>query len=327
MNKVLVLGCGSIGQRHIRNLLSLDAGKIFAFDIDQKKLKQVQQISSAVITSHKLELLWKESPSIAFITLPNSLHIKYALEAAKNDCHLFIEKPLSHNLRNLNSLLNVVKQKKLITFVGCNMRFYWAIAKIKELLKTKPIGKIVSARIEGGQYLPDWHPWEDYRKMYSAKKSLGGGVILDGIHEIDYACWFFGEVVAVMSIYGKLSSLKIDTEDTAEILLKFKNGPLVNIHMDYIQRSYARSCKIIGDKGTIKWDFNEHSIKLYLAKTKKWKVFSEPKNYNLNQMYIDEVKYFLMCVNKRQRTLNDIFAGFQTLQISLGVKRKGLCVE
>ncbi len=325
--KILIIGCGSIGQRHIKNLLFMRAGKILAFDISRKKLKDVEAISSSIITSHKLELLWKESPSIAFITVPNSLHIKYALEAAKRGCHLFIEKPLSHNLRNLNSLFNVIKQKKLITFVGCNMRFYWAISKIKHLLEKNTIGKLISARIEAGQYLPDWHPQEDYRKMYSSKRALGGGVILDAIHEIDYTCWFFGEAVNVMSMYGKLSNLEIETEDIAEIILKFKNGPFVNIHMDYIQRSYARSCKIIGDKGTIKWNFNEHSIKLYLAKIKKWKVFSEPKNYNLNQMYIDEVKYFLMCVNKKQPTFNNVFSGLRTLKIALKAKRKGVCIR
>lgn len=325
--KVLVIGCGSIGQKHIRNLISLGLKNIIAFDIDQRKLKQVRRISSTIEVSDKLNCLWGKKPQIVFITVPNSMHIKYSLEAAKRGCHLFIEKPLAHNLKGLGRLFSIVRQKKLITMVGCNMRFYWAIDRIKNLLYEEKIGRIISARIEAGQYLPDWHPGENYRKMYSARKELGGGIVLDGIHEIDYALWFFGEAEKVLSMYGKLSRLEIETEDTAEAILKFRNGPMVNIHLDYVQRVYARSCKIVGECGSISWDFRDHYVKLYLAKTKKWKILSEPKNYNIREMYIDEIKYFLTCVKRQQRTDNDIFEGFKTLQIALRIKRKGMLVS
>jgi predicted dehydrogenase len=158
--------------------------------------------------------------------------------------------------------------------------------------------------------------------MYSAKRNLGGGVVLDTIHEIDYAMWFFGEVAKISSIYGKLSSLEINTEDIAEVLLKFKKGVIANIHMDYIQRCYSRNCKIIGEEGTIFWDFNENCIKLYSARMKKWKTIYKPKNYQMNQMYIDEIKYFLDCVKKKQNTFNDVFDSLKTLKVALAVKGK-----
>lgn len=318
---ILVIGCGSIGQRHIRNLISLGMRKICAFDINQNKLKQVGRISSAIETSRNLYSLWKHNPRITIISVPTSLHVKFALEAARRGSHLFIEKPLSHNTRNIDSLLKIIRKQKLIALVGCNMRFYWAINRIKNLLKKNMIKKVVSARIEAGQYLPDWHPWEDYRDMYSARKKLGGGIILDSIHEIDYARWFFGEVTDILGMCGKLSSLKIETEDTAGILLRFKNGPIVNMHLDYVQRIYGRTCKIIGEEGTIYWDFNEHAVKVFLARTKRWEIIEEPKNYQANQMYLDEMRYFMNCVKKRQATFNDITAGLKTLKIALSAKK------
>jgi len=324
MKRILVIGCGSIGQRHIRNLLCLKKAKILAFDVDWNKLKQLKRTFSGVTTSSDLRPLWRENPEIAFITNPTSLHLKYAYEAAKRNCHLFIEKPLSHDLKNVTSLLNIVKQKKLITLVGCNMRFYWAISKIKKLLEKGTVGRVLSARIECGQYLPDWHPWEDYRKMYSARKELGGGVILDAIHEVDYACWFFGQVTSAIGMQGKISSLKIDTEDIAELLFKFKSGPLVNIHMDYLQRIFSRSCKIIGERGTIEWRHDTASVKLSFPDKKKSKLFKQPKGYETNQMYVDSTKYFLTCVNKRKKTFNDVFRGAKTLEIILKAKQKGV---
>ena len=210
--------------------------------------------------------------------------------------------------------------------VACNMRFFWAINKIKDLLKNNVIGRVIFARIETGQYLPDWHPWEDYRQMYSAKRNLGGGVVLDAIHEIDYAVWFFGSVEKNIAMYGKLSNLDIETEDTAEIMLKFKNGPMVNIHMDYVQRSPSRSCKIIGEKGTISWDINDNSIKLCLAKSKRGKIFNGPKNYNINQMYLDEIKHFLICVKNNRETIQDVTQGLGILRVALQAKLTGIRV-
>jgi len=327
VSRILVLGCGSIGQRHIRNLLSLNADNILVFDTDQEKLREVKNISLAIETSDNLSLLWKKNPEIAFIAVPTSLHLKYALMAARRGCHLFIEKPLSHNTKGINYFLSIIRKNKLITLVGCNMRFYWAISEIKKLVDKEAIGRIISARIEAGQYLPDWRPGQDYSKSYSARKKLGGGVILDAIHEIDYAQWIFGDIKNVISMYGKLTTLKIDTEDTAEVFLKFTKGPLVNIHMDYIQRFYSRSCKVIGEKGTIKWSFTKHCLQIYLARTKKWKEFLEPKKYNLNQMYVDQIKYFLSCVKRKRKTFNDVFSAFKTLQTTLEVKRKGVIVK
>lgn len=323
METVIVIGCGSIGQRHIKNLLSITNNRpqVLAFDINMNKLQEIKELNRSIIASTDINGLWDLNPSIAFITNPTALHTKYALEAVRHGCHLFIEKPLSDNLKNINRLIELIKNKNLITMVGCNMRFYWAVKKIKNLIGRQVIGKIVSARIEAGQYLPDWHPWEDYRQMYSARKELGGGVILDAIHEIDYSMWLLGNVKNVKSIFGKLSNLEIETEDTAEILLKFKNGPIANIHMDYVQRSYSRSCKIIGEEGTIFWDFNRHCIELYTAKTKKIKIIKEPDNYETNQMYTDEIKYFLDRVKRRENTFNGVVDAAETLKVALLAKR------
>lgn len=318
--KWLVIGCGSIGKRHIRNLQTLNAGEIIAQDVKPDRCREVER-EYGVKAYNDLEEALGEKPQVALICTPTSWHVASALAAARRRCHLFIEKPLSHSLEKIDELIDVVEKKKLVTLVGCNMRFHPGIVKMKELLDSGGIGKVLCARVQAGQYLPDWHPWEDYRKCYSANKSLGGGVILDGIHEIDYVRWFLGEVEQVFSFSGKFSSLEINTEDMAEILLKFKSGSVAEVHLDYLQRFYGRSCQLIGEEGTILWDFHEKQVKLYSAKSEKWETFSQDPAYDINQMYVDEIKHFIFCLQGKARPMQDIKEGKKVLEIALAAKK------
>lgn len=317
--KFLIVGCGSIGKRHISNLKALSVKEIIAQDIREDRLLEVEG-KYRVKTYNDLGEALKERPDAVLVATPTSLHIPVALAAARSGSHLFIEKPLSHNLDGVDELIRIVRREKLVTLVGCNMRFHPGIRLMKELLDEKSIGEVMFTRAQAGQYLPDWHPWENHRQGYSANRSLGGGVILDGVHEIDYITWFLGEVSQVFCLSGKLSSLEIDTEDTAEILLQFRSGAIAEVHLDYIQRSYGRSCQIIGEEGTILWDFNEGQVKFYSADIRKWQVLLENPNYDINEMYIEEMKHFLQCVEGKAKSMQDINSGKRILQIALAAK-------
>lgn len=219
----LVVGCGSIGKRHIGNLIARGAGEILAFDVRADRRREVESQFGVESLGH-LEDAWKRRPNVALITVPTNLHIPLALQAAEHGCHLFIEKPLSDRLEGVDQLLEAVRVRNPVTLVGCNMRFHPGLMMVKKLLEEGTIGRVVAARVEVGQYLPDWHPWEDCRHAYSAHRDLGGGVILDAIHEIDYIRWMLGEVEAIACFAGKLGHLEIEAEDTAAILLRFADG-------------------------------------------------------------------------------------------------------
>jgi predicted dehydrogenase len=326
--KIAIMGCGSIGKRHLENILSISpTTQIIAYDSDKTQLKLVVQAHPNISITTELEYIWQQSPQIVIIALPTSLHISYALLAAKNNCHLFIEKPLSHSLIGISKLIKLTEQKKLVSLIGCNLRFHWAIQKIKELLDKKIIGKVLSANFSSGSFLPDWHPKTDYRLLYSAQQKLGGGVILDAIHELDYPCWFFGEIKQIIGMYGKISNLMIDTEDCADMIIQFKFGPIATIHMDYLHRDYHRRSTIVGENGTIEWDFMLHTVRLYRAIEKKWEEFNEPNGYDFNQVYIDEIKYFMNCVRKGLGTFNDIVFARKILSYALQFKQKGIYVN
>lgn len=309
--KIIIIGFGSIGQRHYKNLLKLGFKNIFIYDSDKTKTLNEKNVLK------KISLEKMKQFNIAFICNPNNAHISSALLCAKAGCHLFIEKPLSHNLKNIKKLSEICRKKKLISMVGCNMRFNPCLKFIKNCLSKNKLEKIYSIHFDTGFYLPYWRPNQDYRKNYAAKKSTGGGMILDGIHSFDLIFWFNNFINAKKTslIFDKTSDLEIETEDNFIASFIFDNKVLGSIRGDYLQKSYSWSCKIIGKKGNLTWDFKENSVWLHNEKGHK-KLF-EMKDYDFNNPYIDEIKYFLNCVEKKHYTFNDIETGLSVLRYCL----------
>ncbi|HEX2226097.1 MAG TPA: Gfo/Idh/MocA family oxidoreductase [Candidatus Binatia bacterium] len=317
--RFLVAGCGSIGKRHIKNLRALGIGEIFGCDVRPDRRAEVKA-QLGIDSLESLDAAWALQPDAVVIASPTALHMPSALEAAQHRAHLFIEKPLASSWDGVERLIGLTRQNGLVSLVGCNMRFHPGLITVKRLLIEEAVGPIIAARVEAGQHLPDWHPWEDYRQTYSARAALGGGVILDAIHEIDYIRWLIGEVSGLFCLAGKLSHLEIDTEDTAALLLRFENGALGEVHLDYIQRAYSRSCQIIGEEGTIYWDYMAGQVRWYSARAKGWQCFANPAGWEANQMYLDEMRHFVDCLAGRAVPEQDVLQGARALAIALAAK-------
>jgi predicted dehydrogenase len=318
--KFLVVGCGSIGERHIRNLMTLQDVEILTCDSSQDRLSKIRREYGLEENYTDLKQAFKKDLNAVLVCTPTALHLPVASAAIDNGCHVFVEKPLSNDLEGVAELIESADKRDLVIMVGFNLRFHPSLQRIKKLLDGERIGKIICARVQVGQYLPDWHPWEDYRKSYSAQRALGGGIILDAVHELDYVSWFLGDVKEVFCYADTLSDLEINTEDVAEILLKFEEGPIANVHMDYIQRSYSRSIQLIGNKGTIIWNHEENCVNLYSAGNKSWQTFPEG-NFDYNETYVREIKYFIQCVIGNRKPPVDGLAGKKVLEIALAAKR------
>jgi len=311
------VGYGSIGKRHTDNLLNIGKLEIIVYSKNKESFKLVKK-GVKICTSFKDAL--KEKPDISIICNETSFHVDTAIKLAKINSHLFIEKPLSHSLVNLTKLLKIVKRKKLITMVGCNMRFHDGIKSIKKLLDKNELGQIFSVTAENGSYMPDWHPGEDYRISYASNKKMGGGVVLTQIHEIDYLFWFFGKVSNVLSISDKLSDLQLDVEDFSSSILKFKNNIVAEIHLDYYQKPSVRKCKIIGRKGKIIWNYENNHLQIFKNSTKKLSTKLIDKKFDRNKMYVEELKYFLNCVKNKKTCMNSIIEAYEVQKIAFAMK-------
>jgi len=320
--RFLIIGCGSIGKRHLGNLKQLGVQDIIAFDIRPERRQEVQQRFGVPVFA-ELSAALDQNPGAAVVCTPTSLHLPHALAAAQANYHLFIEKPIADSLEGIEELLAEVRRRRLVTFVQCNFRFHPGLRLVKSLLEEEKIGRVVSARAQFGQYLPDWHPWEDYRQSYSARKDLGGGVILDRIHEIDYLRWLLGEVTEVFAVMGHLSHLEVDTEDVAEIFLRFATGTLGSIHLDYVRRTYDCSLEIIGDEGIIRWRYQDHLLSWYLAKESQWYSRQWPR-YEGNMMYLEAMRNFLRALQGEEASAQDAAEGVRVLAIALAAKQAAL---
>lgn len=317
--KGLVVGGGSIGSRHLRNLSKLEVGHLGLVETDASRREAIAAELPVINFSNLRDGLdW--GPDFAVIATPTHLHLEQTLEVVRAGVPVFVEKPLSHTAVGLSALTDLVEAKQLTTLVGCNMRFHPGPAKVKQLVEEQRVGKILFARVHTGSYLPEWRPKTDYRFNYAARRETGGGCILDWIHEIDLTRWYLGEAESVFCWAGHLSSLEIETEDVAVLICRHVSGAISEIHLDYVQRTYERGCQIVGELGSIFWDFNARAVRCYEATRKQWEIFPQSEAWELNQMYIDETKHFLDCLERKQPTALPIPEAAKLMQVLFAAK-------
>lgn len=316
--RIVIAGLGSIGQRHLGNLRKLESVEVAAFRVRGQKLPN--ELSGDWLREYdRLDEALASKPELALICGPPATQMDVALAAAQAGCHLFIEKPISNSLAGMDELISIVRQKKLVTLIGYNLRYHPGMQLIKSMLDEKRIGRVVSIRASVGQYLPDWHPDEDYRQGYSARKILGGGVLLDLIHEMDYVRWLGGDVKEVFCFADTLTQLEIDSEDTASVLLRFGNGTIGSVHVDYVQRAPRRYCEIIGEEGTLELDLMSNEVRQFVAGQSDWEVFRN-EGFDRNDMYIEEMRHLLACLQGAEKPMVDLENGAETLKITLAAK-------
>ena len=319
---ILVVGLGSIGRRHVRNLKRIEpSAEITAWRRigPDQSLGDSGPLVDRVVYS--LEEALSTRPDAALVTNPAPMHVETGLALAHEGIHLFIEKPISNTLDGVNSLMELCRARGLALMVGYNFRFYSPLQAVRRALDVGSIGRLVSLRAEVGQYLPDWRPGSDYRQGVSANAHLGGGALLEQSHELDYARWLAGEVEAVSAQAGHLSDLDMDVEDTAEVLLRFSNGAFGSVHLDMVQKSMTRTCRIIGTEGTLTWDWSSHRARLFTGATGTWTELCDGQGIDSNDMYLDEMRHFLDCVRGYASPMVGGEDGLRALEIALAARR------
>ncbi len=313
--KILVVGDGSIGRRHMRNLQTLPHIQVMACS---SHLRAAPLSGSENFSS--LDEAFDRQPDAVVVANRTSEHLPVALAAASRGCHLLIEKPLSHTLQDIDALKTMRDHRRLTVMVGCNMRFHPALRAIREALDEKLLGDVLSVQVHCGSYLPDWRPGRDYRSCYSAQRAQGGGVLLDLVHELDYAHWLFGDVQAVSAFLGKRSDLVIDTEDVADLLLQFHSGLVAQVHLDYVQRTPSRGCRVVGSDGTVIWSDEQGHVQLLRPGEPERVLWKRPADYDRNLMYLEEMHHFVRCVEERVPPLIGLDDGEAALRIVLAAK-------
>lgn len=331
--KVLFIGLGGIGQRHLRNLLKLRPDvEIYALrkrceqTVLDDKLQPVE--GEALESKYKirsvktLEEAEQAGINTVFICTPSSMHIDYTIQCLNLGWNVFVEKPLSHTLDGMGELKKALESSHGQTsMIGFQNRFHPCIKKAREILEKNILGDICYVNAEIGENVTRWHPFEDYRRMYACKSELGGGVILSQIHELDYLYSFFGFPETIYASGGQLSDLEIDVEDVADILMQFslchKKIP-VHVHEDYLQVPSARRCKIQGTKGLMVFDLLSCMIDVHDMQGQN--ICHAQFTFDRNDMFLEELENFLNSAETGKPSLIPIEEGLHSLEMAIKAK-------
>ncbi|GAB4494512.1 MAG: inositol 2-dehydrogenase [Saprospiraceae bacterium] len=317
--KILLVGLGSIGRRHLKNLAALGVRQLAAVTRNHCALPQDALPPFLAFENLEFALTWR--PDAVFVCNPTAFHLETALEAARAGCHLFLEKPVSHSLEGLDKLAELVEKQNLKVQVGFQFRFHPVFQKIKKAIERGDIGRVVSAQAHWGEYLPGWHPWEDYRTSYSAREELGGGVVLTLCHPFDYLRWMIGEAEVVTAVGGKLSDLETNTEDVALVSLRFKSGAVGSVYLDYVSKPAKHTLQIVGTRGRIEWEADFGSAKMYTDNGRGFETISPGKFFERNEMFLAEVADFLDCIKNNREPVCRLHDGIRALEIALASKK------
>ncbi len=325
--RYLIAGLGSIGRRHFRNLIALGEKEIVLLRTRKGTLPEDELAGYPVETDFQ-EALKKHRPDAVIVANPTSMHLEVAIPAAEAGCHILVEKPVSHSLERLDVLQQTAEKSGSKILVGFQFRYHPTLNKARELIRSNALGRLLTVHAHWGEYLPQWHPWEDYRQSYAARADLGGGVIVTLTHPLDYLRYLLGEVESLYSFNGHISSLEVDVEDVAEIGLKFTNGAVGGVHVNYFQRPPVHRLEIAGTNATLRWD-NADGILHFFKMPASFGSFSDqplppivesfspPEGFERNQLFIAQTRHFIEVVREEAEPVCRLEDGVMALRLAL----------
>lgn len=317
--KALVVGLGSIGVRHVNNLHALGVRELGA--VRTRNHPPPGKIAARELAVfHDLDLALAQKFDLVVVANPTSLHLETLVKALDAGAHVYVEKPVAHMeqcLAELNARLIPGGPKVL---VGCQLRMHPGLMKIGEWINQNRLGKIYSVQVDLGEYLPGWHPWEDYRQSYAALADQGGGVILTLIHELDYLQWLFGKPESVYAIGGHRTSLEITAEDTALITFETRQGVGIQLRMDYWRKPPVRRMSIVAEKALVDWDYYTRATTL----KQDGQILDEmklPPTWDRNELFISMMREFLENLSGESAPRVTLQDGIDTLVTALAAKK------
>ncbi|WP_034629043.1 Gfo/Idh/MocA family protein [Desulfotruncus alcoholivorax] len=315
---ILVIGLGSMGKRRIRNLQYINAAySIYGYDIKAERRREAKALFSVHACDDWSQVLPRMDAVI--ISTPPDQHIKYAMPCARNNIPFFIEASVIS--KGMNDLIKLVKNNNTLAAPSCTMLFHPAVEKIYEIVVSGQLGNLCSFTYHSGQYLPDWHPWEDIGDFYVSKRETSGCREIVPF-ELTWLTHIFGSIADIKGYKGHLSHINADIDDVYQCLVRFNSGLLGHLLVDVVTRDAVRSFRLVGDMVTLEWNWNEDCLKLYLASEKKWKIIpyyalEAAKGYNLKiteEMYIKELRAFLDALENKSPFPNTLDRDYQVLK-------------
>jgi predicted dehydrogenase len=329
--KILIAGLGSIGRRHFRNLVALGEKDLVLLRSHKSTLAD-DELAGFPVETDLGEALKKHKPQAVIVSNPTALHMDVAIPAARAGCAILLEKPVAESLEQVRDLRRVASKSGSKILVGFQFRYHPTLNKARELIQAGALGKVLTAHVHWGEYLPNWHPWEDYRQSYAARTDLGGGVIVTLTHPLDYLRYLVGEVDALWSFNGHVSPLELTgVEDLAEIGLHFVSGAVGGVHLNYVQRPPVHRMEIVGTNGTLRWDNADATLQFLRMPDPfgSWsdhpaapvvETFAPPEGFERNRLFVAQMTHFLETARGESEPACTLEDGIRALEMALAAK-------
>ncbi len=330
--KILIAGLGSIGRRHFRNLLALGEKDLVLYRTHKATLSD-DELTGYPVETNLAEALEKHQPRAVIVANPTALHLEVAIPAAEAGCAILLEKPIAEDLSRVDELRRAAALNGNRILVGFQFRYHPTLNKARELIKSGALGQVLTAHVHWGEYLPNWHPWEDYRQSYAAREDLGGGVIRTLTHPLDYLRYLLGEVESLQAFQGHISPLELaGVEDIAEIGLKFSSGAIGGVHVNYFQRPPVHRLEIVGTAGTLRWDNSDGILNFFRVPDAFGTWSAEPgatvqeqyhpfEGFERNQLFLAQTSHFLAVADGKARPRCSLEDGIRALEMALEARK------
>lgn len=322
LGHILICGLGSIGQRHLRHFRELGVSRVDAFRTGRGTLKIKNLPFSGQIFDSMDEAL-QQNPEAVIVANPTVFHLSTARAAIQGGAHVLIEKPISHELDGCEELLEEAGSMGRVVAVGCNLRFHPLLFALKAVVSSKELGEPLIASAHFGAYLPDWHPWEDFRQTYAARRDLGGGAALTHIHEIDYLLWLFGPAVEVKGFCLEAHPLGTDVDEATVGIIRHQQGTLSNLNLSLCERPPSRKLHIVFGEGSTDLDFLKNTLLIEQGEGRVRKI-DLATGFTIDQTYADQARAFAAKLSGTP--VDQLCSGsdaVESLKVALGIRGKG----
>lgn len=319
--EVLVAGLGSIGERHVRNLLALGHTDISVLRRSIAPPRTLEPDAFTTITD--VDQALERQPAALIIATPSAMHLPLLDRAVQLGIPTMVEVPFATTLEGLPQIADSAASSATPILIAHNLRFHPCLIAMHDMVARGDLGQALYSQAQFGEYIPGGHLWEDYRGRYEARKDLGGGAIFTSIHEIDHAVWLFGKV-ALVTARTRTLSLDVDVEDVAMMILEHRAGAVSLITLDFVQRPYRRWLQVVGSEGTAEWEFNSNKIMTSTGSTDGWRPTFESTAYDAGQSYLDELEHFARVARREEAPIVGIDHATHVTRVGIAAHESSL---
>ncbi len=318
--KGLLVGFGSIGRRHLTNFQNLGVRDWAVVHTGRGTLPL--EAPCPVRTYADLETaLEKERPTFAIVANPTNLHVRSTLACIEADCHVLVEKPVSHSIHGLADLEAAAAAHSAKVLVGFQFRFHRALRRIEEILGSGSLGAPLHVLAVWSEHLPSWHPWEDWRVGYAARADLGGGVHHTICHPLDYLRMLFGEPTKVLASLTERGPLQLDVAEAADIVIGFGHGVEGVLHLDYWGKPPTHRVDIVFTEGTVRWDYINAQFLVWDQGADSWRTERFPGVEARNELFVSEARHFLNVIEGREEPVCSLRDGIAVTRLCDAIER------